>query len=471
MKRVLSRFVLFALLAAWAGAAIPVSAQPATAKTPTLEDAVFLDARVDRNDVYLGESLTLILEYWELDFRGLKVQAEMRTSQPALPDTEGFFAGPVTEQRRDATRLGGLYHVTTYTQTLYPARSGSLHIGVWAWKGTVRGYTANGAQALSVDQATQPIEVRVRPLPSPPSTFQGAVGEFELSVEFETRDLTRGVPVALWIDVAGRGNPVTLQAPAIAVEPWFSVGDPQEEGTEAAERGGFRKRFRYALMPLGGGAHTFPPVSMTYFSPAEARYQVCRTAPVPLEIKVTGPEEQLVVIGAGAGGGGPTMTVMEAGRLPLATEVTRFRPRRAHWDFGPLLVLMPPLLFLVILAATRGPAALAWWKQRERSADALAARFAAVESHARPIDALNAVVREILAARTGRDVASLSVPEIRELLGEAADQEAADALASVLRACTGQRYGDEEANPAELISRARAALARVPARRRMGGLP
>ena len=467
--------ILPLVLAAASGAtpAVPALWRVAQAEpsTPTLEDAVYLDSSVDRKEVYLGESLTLSLEYWELDFRGVRVQPHFKSARPLLPETEGFYAGEVQVGQRDATRGGALYRVTTYRQELYPARSGDLRVGAWNWTGTVRGHTAEGTKSLPLDIATSPIQIRVRPLPEPPVTFAGAVGEFEIALEFETRDLSRGVPVGLFVDVSGRGNPHAIQAPPLPEEPWFNLGDPRVEAVELepGEGGRFTKRFRMTFMPLGGGEHIFPPLSMTYFSPSEARYKASRTLPVKVTIEASGPEETLVVIGGGGGGASPNMLAMDGGRLPLVAAVTDFRMRQSRGNLAPILAVVPPLLFLIALIVLRGPAAVQGWARRAARRDRDDARLAEVESHARPLDALNAVLREILTARMGRDMACMSVPEIRACLSGAVEEEAAAAIASVLHACAACRYGGATANAADLVHRARTALAQMPPSAVRGG--
>lgn len=440
--------------------------------TPTLDSAVYLDASVDRNDVYLGESLTLSLEYWELNFRGLRVQPHIKSGRPVFPDTEGFYAGQVREEQRDATRGGLLYRVTTYRQELFPARAGTLRVGPWNWTGTVRGHTAAGAQSRDLDISTSPIEVQVRPLPEPPSTFSGAVGEFEITLEFESRELSRGVPEGLFIDVTGQGNPHTLQAPPVAPAPWFSVGAPKEEEVRLVEggQGRFVKRFRYTFMPLGAGEFMFPPLALTYFSPAEGRYKVSRTAAVELTIEAGDLKDTLVVIGAGGGGAGPNMLVMDEGRLPLVAGVADFRLRRKQVNLGLLPILLPPLLFLVALALLRGPAALRWWSARTQHHDHVEARLAAAGSAARPLDSLDKVLREILSERLGRDLAALSVPEIRAYIASKLDGEGATAIAAVLQACAASRYGQRQADSADLIHRARLALSGLPPAPKWWGL-
>jgi hypothetical protein len=242
------------------------------------------------------------------------------------------------------------------------------------------------------------------------------------------------------------------------------VGAPREEEVRLVEGGPgrFVKRFRYTFMPLGAGDYTFPPLALTYFSPAEGRYKVSRTAAMKLTIEAGDLKDTLVVIGAGGGGAGPNMLVMDEGRLPLVAGVADFRLRRNQVNLGPLPMLLPPLLFFVALALLRGPAALRWWSARTPRHDHMDARLAAAVADARPLDALDAVLRAILAERLGRDLAALSVPEIRACIASKIDGDGAAAIAAILQACAASRYGQGQADSAELIRRARVALSGLP---------
>lgn len=113
---------------------------PAPSTVPlTLDNAIYITSEVDRDEAWLGEAVTLTLEYWEINFRGVKVQPFYRSGGVTMPEVEGFYAGPVQMEHDDRTRDGALYTVTVYRQRLYPAVAGDLEIGPWHWKGSVRG--------------------------------------------------------------------------------------------------------------------------------------------------------------------------------------------------------------------------------------------------------------------------------------------------------------------------------------------
>lgn len=450
------------LLLLFEGAAAQV-AEPASDAAadpgPVIEDAVYIDARVDRDTVYLGEAITLTLEYGELELRGVRVQPRERIAGLRLPATEGFYAGGLTQEHTTAARDGALYTVALHHQRLYPARAGELTIGAWTWTGSVRGYTSTGVSAADLDLATEPIRVRVRPLPPPPDGFQGAVGELELELAFETQEMRQGSPVTLVATLSGTGNPESVLPPEMPSASWYRIGNPEEEpAVDSGEQGGFSRRYRYEFMPVGAGSRQFPPVLYPFFSPAEARYRIARTPPVPIEIAASGEADALVVIGGSGGDAIGALDVVREGRMPIATQLERVRLRRDRVSIWPLAIALPPIGFaLWILWAWRGGLSARSWRGRRRTPGERD-RIAVALADSCPADALHAVLREILAERTGVALAGMTATEMRSALADGDGEGAAGELMSLLEACDRVRYAGDAASLESLGDRAQAAL-------------
>lgn len=444
------RWILLATaLIAFSGAA--ASARPPQAAPPTLDNAVRISSSADRAEVYLGEALTLTLEYWELSVRGLKVQPFYRGGSITLPAMEGFYAGPLETENDDAARDGALYSVTRYRQRLYPAAAGDLEIGPWRWQGSVRGYTASGAQTQSVDLSTKAIPVRVLPLPAPPSTFRGAVGEFEIALSLSNPDMKQGTPATLTVTVTGSGNPGTLEAPVLPESDWYSLGDPTEdvEPVPAPRTGKFTKQFRYDLMPLSPGNFNFPAVSLTYFSPSARQYKSVRTQVVAVRVAASGPAESLVVIGGLAGsGGGPAL--MEDGKLALARDTPALAVRRERPGVWRALIALPPLAWLAVVLIGGGWRTMLAWRWPRRGDSNLVVQLAALGSHPQPVEALHGFVRGVLTRQLGDPAAGMSDPEIGAWMEGRIGAEAAACIAEVLRACQDHRYGKRSLSAADL---------------------
>jgi hypothetical protein len=131
---------------------------------------------------------------------------------------------------------------------------------------------------------TQPLELKIRPLPPLESDrrFSGLVGQFELVVEMEKTELRVGDSATLTVAVQGRGNLMDAEAPHLQHGNDFKAYDdsPQEEITTERDGTRGRKLFRTALVPIKAGRFQLPPVQLTYFDTQTAGYRTL-TAQIP----------------------------------------------------------------------------------------------------------------------------------------------------------------------------------------------
>lgn len=434
-------WIFLVLLTCTRGAfAEPSGAAPAA--SPTLDHAIYITSETDRREAYLGEAVLLTLEYAELSVRGLKVQPFYRGGAVAMPKTEGFYAGPLQTVRDNTVRDGALYSVTRYQQRLYPAVAGDLEIGSWRWQGTVNGYTATGPQSSTVDLSTPPISVRIRPLPSPPSTFRGAVGEFELALALSSATLVQGTPGMLTLTVKGSGNPGTLEAPSLPQAEWYTLGDPKEDAEPDPDlaSGYFSKPFHYELMPLRPGDFSFSSISFTYFSPAEKQYKVIRTDPISVRVSASGPEEALVVVGGGASGG-PGPALMEDGKLALAPGTPIFVVYREREWIWTVLLLIPPCIFMGLALRRAGWRNWRVWTAVTRESRDLEEEFRTVLEQPEPVEALYGIIRSAVIRHMGVTASGMSQDELQSSLSTRIGTENAAHITRVWKACQDHRYG------------------------------
>lgn len=432
---------------------------PAPSTVPiTLDNAIYITSEVDRDEAWLGEAVTLTLEYWEINFRGVKVQPFYRSGGVTLPEVEGFYAGPVQVEHDDRTRDGALYTVTVYRQRLYPAVAGDLEIGPWHWKGSVRGYLASGNAAKELDLSTPVRTVRVRPLPDPPSTFRGAVGEYAVTAEFAATDGVQGVPLSLTVTVRGNGNPETLEPPMVVESPWYTVRGPEAvpRPDPTAPDGVVSSQFRYELMPLEAGRFNFPTLSLTYFSPESGTYQSVRTSPVAIQVRAAGPQDTLVVVGSASGADGQAVFGPD-GRLALLPVPEIIHVRRSGDTWWPWLVVVPPVL-VGLFALWRGGLPVGHsGGGRHRYGPQLRAALAS----ATPADGVFAVITAALARHTELP-AGPSAAEVQEALAPRVGAAEAAVVATALRACERSRFGGAALSLPDVdgVERALTALAR-----------
>ena len=156
-------------------------------KAATWEDAVFIESRTDKSQVYEGDQVLLILEIGVLSIDNLDVRSYRNLQFPKLGGVlrDATRAGRCSQKARN----GYNYEVTEYRVALYPTQSGDLKIGAWHWEG-VGTLGIRGQHEFSLN--TAPIPIKVLPLPDRPANFSGAVGSFQVQANVSRTDTVQG---------------------------------------------------------------------------------------------------------------------------------------------------------------------------------------------------------------------------------------------------------------------------------------
>jgi tetratricopeptide (TPR) repeat protein len=145
-------------------------------------------------------------------------------------------------------------------------------------------------QSLQTQQfalAAPPLEVEVRPLPTPaPADFNGAVGQFTLRSRVVPEQVEVGEPLTWTLTLEGTGNWPDIPAlPAREVSREFRVITPPPRRA-TAEGKLFDATLGEDVVLVGTrpGTYTLGPVSWSYFDPAHGDYARVMTEPVTVTI-------------------------------------------------------------------------------------------------------------------------------------------------------------------------------------------
>ncbi len=130
----------------------------------------------------------------------------------------------------------------------------------------------------------------VKPLPSEgkPTSFSGAVGNFNMEVKASPLKLQAGDPISIDITVEGIGNFDRLAAPTfLSQDPkkWRTYEarktiDPNEKSDGVVPG---KSTFTQIIIPLGE-SNELPPFEISFFDPETEKYVTRRSLPIPLEI-------------------------------------------------------------------------------------------------------------------------------------------------------------------------------------------
>ncbi len=269
-------------------------------------EAIFLQAAVDRDRVYVGEQVTLRLRLYrraDLPVYGVEVSS--------LPSTEGFWREELPPERRSTTTIDGQpYEVSELVYALFPTQSGRLEIGV----AEVQAVVADRRRSRSRDPfdmfglfptqrqirlRSKALAVRAEPLPEPrPADFTGGVGSFRVRASMDRLEAGQNEPLQVEFTVEGSGNLATIAEPAL---PRLSGARAYPSGSEVRRepRGDLvagSKVFRFMLVSENAGRRELPPIGLSFFDPTRGRYVPLQSEPLAFQV-LPGAE------GASPGGG------------------------------------------------------------------------------------------------------------------------------------------------------------------------
>ena len=204
--------------------------------------------------------------------------------------------------------------------------------------------------------STQRVRIKARPLPEEgkPVDFSGAVGQFDFFVVPQDTIGRTGEDLQVQVKVTGTGNLNMFDLPRPAFPPEWEVYEPEHKVDTRPTFKGYRGAVTdtYTAIPQQPGKYTLPPLSFSYFDPADGRYKRLSSRAYTFEIS--------------GGTIASTTTPAPASSVTALADIeTRTRWQKAnekpYWQrpwFG-RLTAAPFVLFLLIL--------LAWgWKKSRR---------------------------------------------------------------------------------------------------------
>ena len=211
--------------------------------------------------------------------------------------TDGFSIGKMVElpsQRRRAQVGSRVFTVIPYTVPLTAVKTGTFPLGpftvnlVVVVPGGPNGFFSEQKQ---VALATEAVNVETLPLPAEnkPMNFTGAIGDFTLVATAGPTTVTVGDPVTVRVQISGRGSLDSLALPA--QEAWRNFKSyPPTTKLETSDPFGFqgRKIFEQIVSPLNSDVHELPPLTFSYFNPADGQYHTLTQPATPLTVRAAG---------------------------------------------------------------------------------------------------------------------------------------------------------------------------------------
>ena len=265
----------------------PWAQQPQQA-TQIDDKTLFARASVSKSNPYQGEQV--IITY--------KIYTQVPISQFAidkLPGNKGFWAEDLSvgQQIRQYEETIGdrRYQVAEIRRgALFAQESGQLSIepldlNVLAMVQRQRRRTGsiwdlfddpffNAQQAVERPLSTNRLTLNVRPLPSAPEGFSGAVGRFDVKGGLNLDKVKANEAVSYRITVTGTGNLMLIDAPQPQFPSVFEVYDPQIDDNikKGADGISGSRTYEWVLIPRSQGDYKIPPLKFIYFDPQSGQY-------------------------------------------------------------------------------------------------------------------------------------------------------------------------------------------------------
>jgi len=324
-------------------------AKPNVNALPGATDNLFIAGELDRAAAYPGQQVTWrIILYTQLSIEGADIIE--------LPDFEGFYS---REKRRFDTRVtyqtirGKRYAVKVlHEEALFPLETGEVTVGAAKVRVGVEQAGRFGSFLIPkpVLFQTQPVTLRVKPLPEPvPQNFSGGVGEYGWSAQVDRDSLSTDDALTLTLSVRGNGDAKRFAPPRLTLPAGLEAFDPkvkEEEEYENGEEVVHTKVLEYVVLPKEPGEYALGP-ELVYFDTDSNRYRTLRTDSLPV-VRVTA--------GKNYGMNQPVDTVPA---LPPAVT-----PPTNAWESIPGW-LKSPLLWTALLLPLLAWAAFVFWKKNK----------------------------------------------------------------------------------------------------------
>jgi hypothetical protein len=268
-----------------------------------IKNNIIVRLETDKTSCYVGEPIVASYKLYT------RLRSESNITKN--PSFSGFSVIDLQQPDNLSSHIeklnGREYNVYTIRKVqLYPLQSGNLELEKAEVENNVQfikaeylnkqqdmfgdlfgDNTANipseGIEVQKVTLQSKPLSILVKPLPDPkPSTFKGAVGNFEVSASMPKYNFTTDDAGSLTVIINGTGNMQMVTAPDISWPNEIEGFEPKTTDdiykTTVPVSG--RKIIEYPFTISAAGQYTLPPVNFSFFDPRSGVYKTIYTKPI-----------------------------------------------------------------------------------------------------------------------------------------------------------------------------------------------
>jgi hypothetical protein len=343
------------------------------------QQLAFVRLQVPKKEFYVGEVFTIELQLYVNVRQGVQNIAGFNvTAMPA----DGFTVGKSVQGQQRQAQLGNVqWTVVPFAYPLSATRAGSLTLGPITvsvavdlpsarrqqrgWPFDDFGFFGSPVDRRQLTLATEAVPVHSMLLPADnvPPNFNGAVGNFTMSVSAGPTNVAVGDPITIKVRIAGRGGLDALTLPGQTTWREFKAYPATMKPPEYADPLGIQgsKIFEQVVVPQNAEIKELPAFSFSFFDPDQKQY---RTLTQPAVNLVVRPGGSVVA---------PTIAALKSGGQdtpPPAQDIVPIKQRLgAVAHIQPPLVQQPSFLALQTLPVFAWILAFAWRKRTEMLAN------------------------------------------------------------------------------------------------------
>ena len=272
-------------------------------------DNLFVRVEMSKQNVFKGEQLVATVKLYvnpNIPIAGF--------DEVNLPTFEGFYTQDVEiPQQVNFTREvydNKIYQVGILKKTiLFPQQTGRITVEPFSMALLVQQQVKqrsffddffNSFRTVKATISSKPVSVNVKDIPKSPADFMGGVGNFNITSNISSEDVTTNDAVTLKVTISGSGNIRLINTPKLQLPSDFEIYDPKTTDNVSATNSGVSgtKTIEYLFQPRFEGEYTIPAIQFTYFNPGTGAYETKSTSAYQLRVKKGSGDQSATVVGS-----------------------------------------------------------------------------------------------------------------------------------------------------------------------------
>ena len=258
-----------------------------------VNENLHLVAEVSNPKPFLNEGISIVYKLYYSPQINVTNVGEIET-----PEFENFWSQNIKIPRLQIERgsySGESYNYVTWKKTvLYPQKTGRLEILPLSLDVSVdvptnrRDFFGNRIYSQVSKKITAGRRViQVRELPdNAPSSFNGAVGDFDIELTTNKTDLNASESLQATIKISGKGNLKLFSPPSIEAPSSLEKYDPEYTENVSTNLAGMNGNISntYTLVPQFQGKYPISSLDFTFFNTSLKKYETLKTKEIIVNV-------------------------------------------------------------------------------------------------------------------------------------------------------------------------------------------